>query len=262
MNNVDKIRRKLACGELVLGMNVGLADPLVGEIAAEVGYDFIFIDMEHGSITIETALRQVIAVTGSETAAFIRAPWPDPVRIKPLIELYPAGIVVPMVCTAEDAAAAVAACKYPPKGVRGFGPCRGLRFGAIGVPEYLEHADDQTLVIVQIEHVKAVENLDAILATPGIDTVMIGPNDLSASMGMLGRTTEPPVIAMIEQIVARSREAGIPVGLAGCSRDAVASWCEKGVGWIMPDGDIPFIYAGAKASVDQLRTIGRKHARG
>jgi len=256
MNNVDRIRRKLSDRELFLGMSVVFADPMVSEVAIEAGYDFVFIDMEHSAFTLQTALGHLIAMRGCDTAAFIRVPWSDPVQIKPIIELHPAGIIVPMVCTAEDAATAVAACKYPPRGIRGFAPTRGVGFGALSTAEYLKHADEQTLVIVQIEHIKAVENLDAILATPGIDTILIGPYDLSGSMGLLGQITHPKVVAAIEQVVARAVEAGLPVGFAGCPQDAMGDWFEKGVSWFSLAGDYGLLYAGAKAQLDQARRIG------
>jgi len=256
MNNVDRIRRKLSERELFLGMAVTFADPLVSEVVIQAGYDFVFIDMEHGSLTLQSALGHLIALRGSDTAAFIRVPSADPVQIKPIIELHPAGIIVPMVCTAEDAATAVAACKYPPKGVRGFAPRRGVGFGAVSTAEYLKDADEQTLVIVQIEQIKAVENLDAILATPGIDTLMIGPYDLSGSMGILGQITDPKVVAVIEQVVARAVEVGMPVGFAGCPQDAMADWFEKGVSWFSLNGDFGLLYASAKASLDEARSIG------
>ena len=255
MNNVDRIRRKLSERELFLGMPVSLSDPMVSEVVIEAGYDFIFIDMEHGPFTLQTALGHLIALRGSDTAAFIRVPWADPVQIKPIIELHPAGIIVPMVCTADDAATAVAACKYPPKGIRGFAPTRGVGYGALSTAEYLENADEQTLVIIQIEHIKAVENLDAILATPGIDTILIGPYDLSGSMGLLGQITHPKVVAVIEQIVARVVEVGMPIGFAGCPQDAMADWFQKGVSWFSLAGDSGLLYMGAKAQLDKVRSI-------
>ena len=253
MNNVERIRAKLAAGELCLGMASTMTDPVVSEIAADLGYDFTFIDLEHGALTIETAQLHVMAVRWSNTAPFIRVPWADPVRIKPVIDLHPAGIIVPMVCTVEEAATAVAACKYPPRGIRGFGPTRGVRFGGIDVADYLEHADDQTLVIIQIEHIQAVENLDAILATPGIDTVMIGPNDLSGSMGLLGQISHPQVLATIDRIIAAGQAAGIPVGLAGCAPESAPSWHAKGVSWLSVTGDWHVLYAAARGALALAR---------
>ncbi len=261
MNNVDQIRGKLSRRELLLGTAVQLVDPLVSEIVVQAGYDFVFLDMEHSALTLQTTVGHLIALRKSSTAAFIRVPWADPVLMKPIIDLDPDGIIVPMVCTAEDAATAVAACKYPPKGVRGFAPCRGVKFGAVSTAEYLQNADDQTLVIVQVEHIKAVENLDAILATPGIDTIMIGPYDLSGSMGILGQITDPKVVAVIEQVVARAVEVGMPVGLAGCPPDALSGWFEKGISWFMLNGDYGLLYASAKTALDDARSIvgqGRK----
>lgn len=256
MNNVNRIRRKLLERELFLGMPVSFADPMVSEVVIQAGYDFIFIDMEHGAFTLQTALGHLIAMRGSDTAAFIRVPWADPVQIKPIIELHPAGIIVPMVRTAEEAATAVAACKYPPKGNRGFAPNRGVGYGSLSTAEYLDNADEQTLVIVQIEHIEAVENLDAILATPGIDTILIGPYDLSGSMGLLGQVTHPKVVAAIDQVVTRAVDVGIPIGFAGCPADAMADWFEKGVSWFSLAGDTGLLYLGAKTQLDEAQSIG------
>ena len=253
MNNVDRLRKLLANGGPCLGMVVSMTDPLISEIAADIGYDFTFIDLEHGAMTIETARLHVMAVRWSNTAPIIRVPWADPVRIKPVIDLHPAGIIVPMVCSAEDAATAVAACKYPPRGVRGYGPCRGVRFGGMDVSEYLERADDQTLVITQIEHIQAAENLDAILATPGIDAILIGPNDLSGSMGLLGQVSDPRVLAVIDQIIARGRAAGLPVGLAGSTPEAASDWLAKGLSWLTIAGDWHVLHATARAAIDVAR---------
>lgn len=256
MNNVERIRGLLTRGEPCLGMAVSMTDPLTSEIAAEIGYDFTFIDLEHGALTIETAQLHVMAVRGSNTAPFIRVPWADPVRIKPVLDLHPAGIIVPMVCTAADAATVVAACKYPPNGIRGFAPARGTHFGGISTQEYVDHADDQTLVIVQIEHIAAVNNLDAILATPGIDTILIGPYDLSGSMGLLGQVTNPQVVAVIDRVIARGREAGIPVGLAGAAPDAVADWRAKGVSWLAIGGDWGFLQGAARVALARAQGKG------
>ena len=115
---------------------------------------------------------------------------------------------------------------------------------------------------VQVEHIKAVENLDAILATPGIDTIMIGPYDLSGSMGLLGQVTHPKVTAVVERVVARAVEASVPVGLAGCPMDAMAGWLDKGVCWLSVGGDYGLLYAAAKAALDEARAIARGRSEG
>src|SRR5262249_49970521 len=147
-------------------------------------------------------------------------PWNDFVTIKQVLELDPAAVIVPMVNDEDEAKRAVAACKYPPVGMRSFGPRRGVHYGGITTREYLKTANDQALVIVQIEHIRAVKNLDASLAVPGVDGVCVGPNDLAASMGSLGEST-PELTATIQQILQKCRRANKITGL-GCSYDADA----------------------------------------
>ncbi len=133
----------------------------------------------------------MIAVRSTQTAPFIRVPRNDPVLIKPVLEFAPAPVIVPMVRTAEEAARAVSACKYPPAGVRSFGPRRGIGFGSMNSRAYLASTDRQTLVTIQLEHVDAVKNIEQIVATPSIDGVCVGPNDLSGTMGKLCQHHDP-----------------------------------------------------------------------
>ncbi|MDD3927794.1 MAG: aldolase/citrate lyase family protein, partial [bacterium] len=141
------------------------------------------------------------------------------------------------------AAAAVAACKYPPRGIRGIGPRRGVRFGALSFEKYLETADDNIMVIVQIEHIKAVERIESILDVPGIDSVCIGPSDLSASLGKPGRMDDPQVVDAIDRVMDKARERGMLVGTAvGFSPENVRRWMERGIRWIALNSDCANIF--------------------
>jgi 2-keto-3-deoxy-L-rhamnonate aldolase RhmA len=238
VNNLDQFRKTIAAGRVCIGSGVALSDPLISELTAEAGYDFTWIDLEHSPLTLQAALGHVMAVRGTKTAPFIRVPWNDPVLIKPVLELNPAAIIVPMVRTAEEAARAVSACKYPPAGIRGFGPCRGVRFGAVNTAEYLATADSRTLVMLQIEHLDAVRNLEQILQVPGVDGICVGPNDLSGSMGKLGQTTDPQVRAAVMQILRTTRSAGKMPGLAtGFDPESFRIWLDCGVQWICLGAD-------------------------
>ncbi len=175
LNNIEKFKEKISRGQTCVGVAISFADPAVSELFGDAGYDFTWIDMEHCPIDPHMALGHVMAVRGTDTAPFIRVPWNDPVLIKPLLEFEPAGIIVPLIRTAEEATLAVEACKYPPKGRRGFGPRRGVKFGGLDTRAYIEEADSRTLVIVQIEHIDAVRHIESILAVPGLDAVCIRP---------------------------------------------------------------------------------------
>ena len=190
VNNVDRFRQRLQQGKICVGTSVSLTDPIVSELAAEAGNDLVWIEMEHSYLDLRALLGHLAALRGTQAAPIVRVAWNDPVLIKPILDLAPAGIVVPMVCSGEEAAKAVGACRYPPQGVRGFGPIRNM-YGIETMEEYLAIASEQIMVFVQIEHIQAVHNLDEILATPGLDGVVIGRNDLTGSMGKLGQHSDP-----------------------------------------------------------------------
>ena len=131
MNSYDKVKNKLLRSELVIGMGVSLKDAMISEIMANAGFDFLWIDMEHTSLTLEACDAHVSALRGTDTAAWVRVPSSDPATIKPIVDLNPAGIIVPQINNTAEAARAVAACRYPPHGVRGYGPRRGVSYGSI-----------------------------------------------------------------------------------------------------------------------------------
>ena len=261
MNNGEKLRAKLAQGELCIGSCVTFTDPSVSEVIAESGYDFAWIDMEHGAITIETALSHVLALRGTDTAPFIRVPWNDPVLLKPVLDVEPAAIIVPMIRTKADVESAVAACMYPPDGVRGFGPRRGLHYGGQPFDEYLKDANDRIMIIVQIEHMDAVENLDEILAVRGLDGICIGPLDLSGSMGIPGQTRSPEMMKVIDDIIVAACKTDKLVGIAtGFDPVTLARWVEKGLHWISLSVDFIHLYSSWRRTLDDARAtaVGKR----
>jgi 2-keto-3-deoxy-L-rhamnonate aldolase RhmA len=131
MNNLAAFRKKLRAGQICVGIGIFLSAPAVSELIGEAGYDFTFSDMEHRPHRLARATNHLHALRGSDTAALIRVPAPDPVLMKPILDLYPAGIMIPQVRSAKEARAAVRGALYPPRGERGFGPMRGIRYGAV-----------------------------------------------------------------------------------------------------------------------------------
>jgi len=259
LNNLEKFRAKIAEGRVCIGTGVSFSDHVVSELAAEAGYDFTFIDMEHAPLSLACVQAHIMAVRGTDTAPFVRVPWNDAVTIKQVLELDPAAIIVPMVNDEVEAARAVAACKYPPLGMRSFGPRRGVRYGALSTREYLKTADQSALVIVQIEHIRAVQNLDAILAVPGVDGICIGPNDLSASMQRLGKTDDPEVLSTIRQVLQKCRRANKLAGL-GCSfdPDAIKRLVADGIQWLLLGGDWGNLFIQHKSLIDGAQSLLRK----
>jgi 2-dehydro-3-deoxyglucarate aldolase/4-hydroxy-2-oxoheptanedioate aldolase len=256
MNNLEKFRSKIAAGQTCFGCGISFSDASVSELLAEAGYDFVWIDLEHSTLSLESALNHVMVLRGSDTAPFVRVPWNDPVLLKPVLELQPAAVIVPMVRTVEEAKAAVSACKYPPAGVRGFGPRRGIRFGAMATAEYLAGADQQTSVMLQVEHVDALSNLKNMLAVPGVDGVCVGPNDLSGSMGKLGQVDDLEVRTAIGRIIRTTRDAGKLAGIAcGFDPPTVKHWIDCGAQWINIGGDWINLFAQSRTVLAGARAL-------
>ena len=257
INHLDRFLKKIEEDGPALGLVVTLSDPTVSELAGDAGYDFTWIDMEHMPHTLQTVMGHVIAARASGCAPLVRVPWNEPGILKPVLDLAPAGVIVPMVNTAEAAKAAVAACRYPPQGIRGCGVRRGNRYGTIPFKEYLQQSRHEPLVIVQIEHTKAVQNLDAILRVPGIDHICVGPCDLSGSMGRLNEMEDPELNRVLDEVSAKVKAADKVLGTAG---GPLPRWKARGVDWIALASDCSGIYAQARQIIDGAKSDAGKEA--
>ena len=234
INNLEKFKAKMASGRMCVGTVITLSDPIVSELAGDCGMDFTWIDAEHAPFSLENIQGHIMALRGTNCAPLVRVAWNDFATIKPVLDLAPAGVIIPMVCSAEEAREAVASCKYPPRGNRGCGVRRGNRYGMTPFADYLKSADSEPMVIIQIEHINAIPHLDEILKVPGIDSICIGPCDLAFSMGKNVNTTDPEVVAVIEEICRKTKEAGILLGTASGPYDV---WKARGLNWIALAGD-------------------------
>ena len=211
-NNLDKFKKSIKNGKLCKGCVITFSDPAVTEIAAEAGFDFCWIDGEHGILDRTTAMMHIMALKGTNCVPFYRVPACDHTEIKKVIDLAPGAIIIPMVMNEKDAEYAVAACRYPLQGNRGCGFRRTQRYGTMPMDEYYRISQEEPMVILQIEHIEAVKNLDKILAVPGIGSILIGPYDLTCSMGLPGEWSNPEVIKTIDEICRKTRETGILLG--------------------------------------------------
>ena len=253
MQNGKRFKEKLRSGQVCLGSCVSFTDPTVSEVLG-ASLDYLWIDMEHGPLNIETVQAHIMAAELAGATALIRVPWNDPIIIKRVLDVGAAGVIVPMVNTAAEAKQAVAACHYPPSGIRGYGPRRASNYGRQGGPDYFQSAFDDTFVAVQIEHVNGVNNLDEILQVPGLDAVMVGPADLSISMGRQGQTTHPDVVQAIETVVAKARGSNVAVGMyVGDDPQAVVGWIRKGVQWVAVGVDFYFLMRAIERVVKEVR---------
>lgn len=243
ISNYGKFISKIKAGKLCKGLVITLNDLTVSELAADAGYDFTWIDMEHAPVTIESALHHVTAVRGTDCAPLVRVPWNKAEVIKPVLDLAPAGIIIPMVNSAEEAKAAVMACRYPLNGIRGCFVRRGNRFGQTPFNEYLAASESEPMIIIQIETIEGVRNLDEILKVPGIGSICVGPLDLSGSMGKLGQVDDPEINSTIDMICEKVVAAGIPLGTASWPFEP---WKKRGLDWIALTSDFASIMAQSK----------------
>ena len=164
-----------------------------------------------------------------------------------------------MIKTAEDVDLAVKSCKYPPKGSRGFGPKRGTLYGKIDTFSYLEHADDQTMVLIQIEHIDAVKNLDAILETPGLDGICVGPMDLSASLGCLGQMDHPDIIKAIDTITEKVAKTSVFYGVScGYLGQDAKEWLDRGIQWISYSTDAHNSFTAASNNLKEIKSLNNE----
>lgn len=234
--------------EATIGGWCSIPSPFSAELMGRCGFDWVCIDTQHGVIGYDQMMPMLQALSITVTPAFVRVPWNQPDHIMKALDAGAQGVIVPMVSTEEDAKAAVAAAKYPPVGMRSWGPIRA----ALDVPDYSpESANRRTIVAVMIETPGGVENLDAILAVPGVDAVYVGPSDLALGHGMTPTLapTDPDHVRLIETIVDRGRAHGIVAGIHCDSVETVRRWHARGYGMFTVGSDAALMRGAATAAV-------------
>jgi 2-dehydro-3-deoxyglucarate aldolase len=193
------LKQRLKNRELTIGSWITLGHPAIAEIMAKAGYDWLTVDMEHSVITLNQAQQLIQVIELSGCVPLVRVGDNDQNLIKRVMDAGAHGVIVPMVNSREDAEQAVASVKYPPQGFRGVGLARAQGYGA-SFEEYKQWCDRESIVIVQIEHIEAVKNLEEILDVEGVDGFIIGPYDLSGSLGIPGEFTHPLVIDALQKV--------------------------------------------------------------
>jgi len=245
---MSKTKDKIHKGLPVLGGWTLTGHPAVAEIMAAEGFDFLVADMEHSPISVEAFYQVALAAKGTGCDLLARLPSCDAVLAKQVLDMGAAGIIVPSVNTPAEAAQSVAMAKFPPAGIRGASLCRATGFGS-GFSGYFQAHNGEVLVVVMLEHITAVQNADAILATPGLDAVLIGPYDLSASMGLAGQLQHPDVLAAQETILDACRRHKVAAGIHVVPVDAgeVRRRIQQGFRFIACGIDTLFIREGCRA---------------
>ena len=246
-------RARLRAGRRLLGTMLTLPDPAVAEILADVGFDWLFVDAEHGPLETRE-LAGILQAVSRDVACLVRVPEAAEVPIKKALDLGAAGIIVPQVNTAEQAADVVRFARYAPEGARGVGLARAHGYG-MRFKEYVDNANAEIAVVVQAEHARAVDNIEAIVRVPGVDAVLLGPYDLAASLGKMGKVDDPAVVNAIRRVTDVCTAAGMPLGYFGVSAAAVQPYVERGYTLIVAGVDTLFLGQGARTLLADLREV-------
>ncbi len=221
-------RNRVLAGEFVGGTFLNLGSPLTAEMAGAAGFDWVLLDHEHGPGDETTLLHQLQAVSATPATAIVRIAANETPRFKRTLDAGADGIMVPYVSTAAEAQAAVAALRYPPRGIRGVSKMnRSSAFGA-RFDASLAHAHEWLVTMVQIETREAMDNIDAIAAVDGADVLFVGPLDLSTNYGMSGDYTNPAFVDLLRRVAAAARGAGKAAGILALDPSHVPSWRELG----------------------------------
>lgn len=241
---VDTFIDKLHDGGTIIGSILTLPSPETAEIMSRSGLDFLIADAEHSALDVCDVQRLLIAAKGG-CPVLVRVPALDAVWIKKYLDTGPDGLIIPMVNSPESAEMAVRMCRYPPVGERSVGIARAHDYG-ISFKEYVDAANERVAVIIQIEHIDAVESIRDILNVSGIDAVFIGPYDLSGSMGKIGRVDDDDVRANVEKVRNACIKAGIPVGIYGIDATAAKTLFSQGYSFVVTGMDAMFLWRSAR----------------
>ena len=254
--NINKMREKLRAGEIVLGAGISTTDPTVTEALAG-SVDFVWIDLEHNAMTTESMLGHLIAARAGGIAAIVRVPNNDVAWIKRVLDSGAEGIILPRSYSAKEVADFVSACRYPPLGTRGFGPRRPMQYGRMEQQAYLAQANRDIFVTAQVETVELLAEIDEVLKIEGLDSLVMGPQDLSGSMGRLGETTHPDVLNAIRTIAKKAKAAGKFLGSGlGANPQFAKTLIECGVQWMQAGNDFEYMIKGCERTFREIRGTG------
>ena len=251
---VNHFKRALAAGKSPVGAWLVSSAPSTAEALGCVGFDFLVVDMEHTPIDTPQMIGLLQTIAGTPAQAIVRPPWNDVVMVKRALDAGAQTLLFPFVQNAEEAKRAVASTRYPPAGVRGVAAMhRGSRYGTIA--NYHKRAHEELCVIVQIETLTAFDQLEAIAAVPGVDSIFIGPADLSASMGLLGDMGNPTVQEKLAAGAQTCRRLGKPCGIVGANPETVAKFLEYGFSWAAVGSDLAMLVSRAQDYLSAVRKI-------
>jgi len=251
------LKKALLAGRPVIGATVTVPNVDTALTLANAGFDFLWIEMEHGPITLESLRAILLATRGAPAVPITRVPANEVWLAKRVLDAGSLGVVFPFTSTRELAERAVAACRYPPLGVRGFGPALALSRHGMGAADYVRFANENVVVVVIIEQKEAVENIEAIASVPGISVLFVGVNDLSYSLGIGGRTTDPLVEQALTKVLEAGRRHGIPVGYPTGNPTEINRRIAQGFRFFQASSDIGLLAGGAREMLSKVDRSAR-----
>ncbi|MDO8478198.1 MAG: aldolase/citrate lyase family protein [Candidatus Rokubacteria bacterium] len=250
----NKIKQMWRDGRWVTMGWLSVSHGFTAEVMARQGFDALVVDMQHGTTDMSDLWPMLQAISQTDTVPVVRVAWNDPATIMKSLDLGAYGILVPLINTAEDAAKAVAACRYPPVGMRSSGPVRAVHYGGA---DYVAKANDEIVVMAMVETKEGLANLDAICATPGLDAVYIGPADLSFALGLPPGPdkTDPVHMAACDKIRDTAHKHGIKACMHCASAAFAAGAVKRGFDLVMLTSDLASMIAGVRRQLDELKAL-------
>ncbi len=249
----NPLKKIIKDGKAIINGWLQIPNSFSAEVMANQGWDSLTIDMQHGVIDYPNALQMLQAISTTETTPLARVNWNEPGQIMKILDAGCYGVICPMVSNREQAEKFVQACMYPPKGYRSFGPIRGLIYAG---SDYGDHANEEILKIAMIETKEALDKLDEIMSTPGVDGIYIGPADLSLAVGEKPSFDKPesdPVFPYIMKILEHAKKNNIFAGLHNMTPEYAQKMIDKGFQFVTVGSEQRFMTSGAKNAVEKLK---------
>lgn len=238
MKHLENLKAKIAGGKIAFGIFVTFADCAISEIAGYAGCDFVWIDAEHGALDRREIFHHIMAAQSAGAAAFVRVPGVDPHFVKAIMDMGADGIIFPFIDSRAKAELAVKSCIYPPTGMRGQGPIRAIKYGLDDEQAYIRGASESIWKILQVENIEGYGKLDEIMSVPGIDTIFVGPGDMTLSMDIPAERKPAEMKKVADDIGTRLAARGITLGSAtGYTAEDIGAWAERGAKWLVISQD-------------------------
>jgi 2-keto-3-deoxy-L-rhamnonate aldolase RhmA len=243
------MKKKLAKGETCVGAWISSGSPNVLDLLRNLSFDWFLFDMEHSAISIETVAHMVQVMNGSSASPIVRVGQIDQGVFKIVLDAGSQGLVVPLVNTVEEAERSVRFAKYPPRGIRGVAASKATDFG-LNLAKYIRTANDETMVIAQIETPQAIDNIKEIVAVDGVDVAFVGPSDLTMTLGLIDDRLNPKVTEAMMKVVKACDDAGKAAGVMATSLEETKLAVQRGFRFIALASDMRYVTMGARSFLE------------